>query len=104
MGQSKPAAWGQNAISANKMASGAFSRTRKLGCPFQARLFALVAMRLTYRPPSRPPLADAQEGRLALRGRNASVREQPRPLHERPPSPLGLSRRTPGCARLDSIS
>ena len=52
MGQSKPAAWGQNAISANKMASGAFSRTRKLGCPFQARLFALVAMRLTYRPPS----------------------------------------------------
>lgn len=35
---------------------GIFRVREKPGCPFQARLFALVAARLAKRPPSRPPL------------------------------------------------
>ena len=41
---------------------GIFRFREKPGCPFQARLFALVPAGLALRPPSRPPLADAQEG------------------------------------------
>jgi hypothetical protein len=41
---------------------GIFRFREKPGCPFQARLFALVPSGLALRPPSRPPLADAQEG------------------------------------------
>ena len=62
-----------------------FADAKNRGCPFQARLFALVASDWPAAPFQATHLLTLNKGSLTLYGRNAPMREQPRPQRVRHP-------------------